>query len=87
MDEFEETKRRYEDLLPAMTAVTNRKYLPDLVKFSHNCVNLLNEISKESVVCRQRKQITARYMELIEQYKNSVNILEQYTMFAHLAGD
>jgi hypothetical protein len=86
MDELEQAKQRYQDLLPSMTAIQKREFRADLAKFSHNCVNILNEISKEEVVCRQRKHVTSRYNELITYYANAVDMLEKYVMFAHLSG-
>ncbi len=69
-----------------MTAIRKKAFRADLVKFSHNCVNILNEISKEEVVCRQRRHITVRYNELVAYYSNAVDLLEKYVMFAHLSG-
>lgn len=86
MNEFEQAKQRYEQLLPTLTAVKTRQFRSDLSRFSHNCVNLLNEISKEEVVCRQRRQVTSKYNELVTQYIDAVDMLEKYTMFAHLSG-
>ncbi len=86
MNEFEQAKQRYEDLLPSMTAIKNREYRSDLVRFSHNCVNLITLISKEEVVCRQRRQITTKYNDLVKQYIDAVEMLEKYLMFAHLSG-
>ena len=53
---------------------------------SKNCVNLLDEISKEDVVCRQRKKVTAKYNELVNKYVEAVDVIEKYTMLAHLSG-
>jgi hypothetical protein len=86
MDELEQAKQRYQDLLPSMTAIRKREFRADLAKFSHNCVNILNEISKEEVVCRQRRQVTTKYNELVTYYVNAVDMLEKYVMFAHLSG-
>lgn len=86
MDELEQAKQRYEALLPSMTTIRRREFRADLAKFSHNCVYILNEISKEEVVCRQRRQITTKYNELVTYYTNAVDMLEKYVMFAHLSG-
>lgn len=60
--------------------------MADLRRMSHRCVNLLDEISKESVVCRQRKTVTTKYTELVTKYAESVDVLEKYVMLAHLSG-
>jgi len=86
MDQFEQAKKRYEDLLPSMTAIKTKEFRKDLARFSCNCVDTLTEISKESVVCRQRRQVTEKYKNLIKSYIESVDNLEKYIMLAHLSG-
>lgn len=60
--------------------------MTDLRRMSHHCVNLLDEISKESVVCRQRHSVTAKYTTLVNKYAESVDVLEKYVILAHLSG-
>ena len=86
MDALEQAKQRYEKVLPAATAIRSATYMADLRRMSHHCVKLLDEISKESVVCRQRKTVTTKYTELVAKYAESVDVLEKYVMLAHLSG-
>lgn len=53
---------------------------------TRHCVKLLDEISKEGVVCRQRHSVTAKYTTLVNDYIESVDVLEKYVMLAHLSG-
>lgn len=85
MDQFEHAADRYVQLLPAMTTIREMPYWADLRRMSKNCVNLHEEISRESVVCRQRRTITTKYTSLVEQYAQAVDSLEKYVMLAHLS--
>lgn len=86
MDELKQAKQQYEKVLSAATAIRSRLYWADLQRMSHHCVKLLDEISKESVVCRQRKNVTTKYTDLVAKYVESVDVLEKYVMLAHLSG-
>ena len=86
MDELEQAKARYERLLPAVATIRSMPFWLDLRRMSKNCVNLLDEISKEDVVCRQRKKVTVKYNELVNKYIEAVDVIEKYTMLAHLSG-
>jgi hypothetical protein len=86
MDDFEAAKERYTKILPAATTIRSMPYWSDLRRMAKHCVKLLDEISKESVVCRQRQSVTAKYTTLVKDYTESVDVLEKYVMLAHLSG-
>jgi len=86
MDDLEAAKQRYEAILPAATAIRSSNVWIDLRRMTRNCVKILDEISKESVVCRQRHTVTAKYNTLVKDYVEAVDVLEKYVMLAHLSG-
>lgn len=85
MDQLELASDRYVQLLPAMTAIREMPYWADLRRMSKGCVKILEEISKEGVVCRQRRTITTKYTSLVNEYAQAVDSLEKYVMLAHLS--
>jgi hypothetical protein len=85
MDQFRHAADQYVQLLPAMTAIREMPYWADLRRMSKNCVKLHEEISKESVVCRQRRTVTTKYTSLVNEYAQAVDSLEKYVMLAHLS--
>jgi hypothetical protein len=85
-DLLEQAKNRYEQLQPAVSAIRAMPYWLDLRRMKAHCNKLSDEISKESVVCRQRKKVTVKYNELVNKYVEAVDVIEKYTMLAHLSG-
>jgi hypothetical protein len=85
MDQFKHAADRYVQLLPAMTAIREMPYWADLRRMTKHCVKIREEISRESVVCRQRQTITTKYTSLVNEYTEAVDSLEKYVMLAHLS--
>ena len=85
MDQLKQATDRYVQLLPAMTTIREMPYWADLRRMAKHCVNIHEEISRESVVCRQRRTITTKYTSLVNEYEQAVDSLEKYVMLAHLS--
>lgn len=56
----------------------------DLFSMLHTVEQILKNISKESVTCRQRKRTTPKYEDLVQQCTESLEMLEKYVVFASL---
>lgn len=84
-EQFEDAKQRYQNLLPTITNIKDRVARRDLIKFSKICVNNLEKISREEVRCRQLRRVTESYIELLQNYIDSVDLLEKYAILAVLS--
>lgn len=84
-EQFEDAKQRYEKLLPTIGNLKDKVVRRDLVKFSRICVSNLEKISREEVRCRQLKRVTESYKKLLQDYTESVDVLEKYTVLAVLS--
>ena len=84
-EQFEDAKQRYEKLLPTIGNLKDKIARRDLVKFSRICVSNLEKISREEVRCRQLKRVTESYKKLLQDYTESVDVLEKYTVLAVLS--
>lgn len=84
-EQFEDAKERYQKLLPTVAVLKDRIARRDLVKFSRICVSNLEKISREEVRCRQLRRVTESYKKLLQDYIESVDLLEKYTVLAVLS--
>jgi uncharacterized lipoprotein YehR (DUF1307 family) len=69
-----------------IATVKNKVAYRDLRQMLRAIDATITEMSKESVVCRQRKKTTIRYQELEQQAGDLLSNLEQMVTFAALLG-
>ena len=69
-----------------IATVKNKVAYRDLRKMLASIDNIITEISREDVNCRQLKKTTLKYRELEAQANNSLSNLEQMVTFAALLG-
>jgi hypothetical protein len=83
MDELLDRLDQIERKIPQ---IRNKVARRDLMKLLRNVDTVINDISKESVVCRRLHRETIQYRELIQKADNQLNNLEQHLTFAALLG-
>lgn len=83
MDELLDRLNQIERKIPQ---IRNKVARRDLMKMLRNVDMVINDISKESVVCRRLHRETIQYRELIQKADNQLNNLEQHLTFAALLG-
>jgi hypothetical protein len=81
MDEILERLNRVESQI---ATVKNKVAYRDLRRMVDPIDNIITEMSREDVECRQRKKITLRYRELEAQANDLLSNLEQMVTFAAL---
>lgn len=67
-----------------IVAIRNSRNRGDLFSMLGAVERILKSISKESVICRQRKRTTLRYEDLVQQCTEALEMLEKYVVFASL---
>jgi hypothetical protein len=83
MDELLDRLNQIERKIPQIKNKVARK---DLMKMLRNVDTVINDISKESVVCRRLHRETIQYRELLQKANSQLNNLEQHLTFAALLG-
>ena len=83
MDELLDRLNQIERKIPQ---IKNKVARQDLMKMLRNVDMVLNEVSKESVVCRRLHRETINYRELLQKAHSQMNNLEQHLTFAALLG-
>jgi len=78
-----DTIRRVDELFFKIIAC-KQEYQRDLKRMWRRCKDIITEISKEDVICRKKGRDTPRKLELVSELEESINILEQYLVFATL---
>lgn len=83
-DRIENINTRLNTAYNQIVAVRNSRNQGDLFSMLGTVERILKNISRESVICRQRKRITPRYEDLVQQATESLEMLEKYVIFASL---
>ena len=79
-------EQRAGDARMQVVAVKSYDSRRDLAAMLHTVEAIMIKISRESVICRQKKRRTAKYEDLIQQCTESLEMLEKYIVFAKLIG-
>jgi hypothetical protein len=83
---MDELLNRLDQIERKIPQIRNKVARRDLMKLLRNVDTVINDISKESVVCRRLHRETIQYRELIQKADNQLNNLEQHLTFAALLG-
>ena len=74
----------HDALLAKIASIHDFRIRADLIQMAISCKNVREHISKESVICRQRKYPTVKYLEYLEQFRGALDTLSEYTTLALL---
>ena len=74
----------HDALWTKISSIHSSQIRSDLIHMSRACESLREQISKESVICRQRKHPTIKYLEYLEQFRSALDTLSEYTTLALL---
>ena len=83
---MDEILTRIDRVEAQIATVKNKVAYRDLRKMLASVDNIVTEMSKEDVTCRQLKRTTIKYRELEAQADDSLSNLEQMVTFAALLG-
>jgi septation ring formation regulator EzrA len=83
---MDEILERINTVEAQIATVKNKVAYRDLRKMLSSIDNIITEMSKEDVNCRQLKKTTLKYRELEAQANTSLSNLEQMVTFAALLG-
>ena len=75
---------KYENISTRVNRMTNFVVKRDLTKFLNNIESHFDEISKESVVCRQLNRHTSRFVNLHKDVEELIYRVEKYITIASL---
>lgn len=81
---METEKIRVDAIRKSLDQLPSSRNKLDLKKMIATCEEIMQEISKEEVVCRQRKNLTLRYKSLNLELENAISETERYLIFARL---
>ena len=83
---MDELLTRIDQIERKIPQIRNKVARRDLMKMLRNIDVVINNISKESVVCRGLHRETIKYRELVQTAKDQLTNLEQHLTFAALLG-
>ena len=83
---MDELLTRLDQIERKIPQIRNKVARRDLMKMLRNVDTVLNDISKESVVCRRVRRETINYRELVQKASDQLTNLEQHLTFAALLG-
>ena len=83
---MDELLTRLDQIERKIPQIRNKVARRDLMKMLRNIDVVINNISKESVVCRRLRRETIQYRELVQKAKDQLTNLEQHLTFAALLG-
>lgn len=83
---MDELLNRLDQIERKIPQIRNKVARRDLMKMLRNVDVVINDISKESVVCRRLHRETIKYRELVQKASNQLTNLEQHLTFAALLG-
>jgi len=83
---MDELLNRLDQIERKIPQIKNKVARRDLMKLLRNVDTVINDISKESVVCRRLHRETINYQELLQKANSQLNNLEQHLTFAALLG-
>lgn len=81
---IDDITQRLDNAYDQIAVLLDRRNQGDLFAMLHTVERILKNISRESVVCRQRKRMTPKYEDLVQQCTESLEMLEKYVVFARL---